>query len=178
MTEQAIIRGCQQQVAKYQRELVLRYSPMLMTVARRYARDEAMAKDVLQEALIKVLRAIPDYQPTGSFSAWLRRITITTALQTLDKSCFRREVGNIDELSEPVLHPEVYSHLGAEELMTLIGRLPQGFKQVFNLFVVEGYSHKEIAKIMDITESTSRSQLTRARKQLQALLTQREKIRV
>lgn len=178
MTEQAIIRGCQKQKARYQKELVTRYSAMLMTVSRRYARDEAFAQDILQEALIKILNGIPKYKAIGSFEAWMRRIVITTALQQLDKACFRREISGLESIQEASILPDVYAQLGAEELMDLIRTLPDGYREIFNLNVIEGYTHKEISELLNISESTSRSQLTRAKKWLQNALIQREKIKL
>lgn len=178
MTEHEIIRGCQQEVPLYQRVLVERYSPMLLTVARRYASNRQAAEDVLQEALLKIFRAIPKYKPIGSFEAWMRRIVVTTALQSLDKSWQKRENGAIDQIEEPYLMPEVYAQLGAEELMALIAKLPEGFRQIFNLHIIEQYPHTEIAIMLGITESTSRSQLTRAKRLLQTMIAQREKINV
>ncbi|MEO1517600.1 MAG: sigma-70 family RNA polymerase sigma factor [Bacteroidota bacterium] len=173
-----LVHKCQQGDPHYQRELVVRYSPMLLTVCRRYSRDEAAAKDILQESLIKILRGIVNYQPIGSFEAWMRRIAINTALQSFDKKCFQNEVYTIEQIPERTIVPDVYSRLEAEELMQLIAQLPQGYQQVFNLFAIEGYSHKEIGELLGIEESTSRSQLLRARKLLQNRLLTREKIRV
>lgn len=178
MTEAAIIRGCQKGKARYQKALVQRYAPMLLTVSRRYSRDEAFAEDILQEALIKIFKAIPQYKATGSFEAWLRKIVINTALQQLDKACFKREFPGLDQLGPMPTLPEIWGQLGAEELMELIKKLPHGFREVFNLFVIEGYSHKEIAKLLNIAESTSRSQLTRARKWLQKAFIELEKVRL
>jgi RNA polymerase sigma-70 factor (ECF subfamily) len=178
LTERTIIKGCQDREPRYQKELVYRYSPMLMTVARRYVRDEASAKDVLQDALIRIFGAIDRYKPIGSFEAWMRRIVITTALQALDKSWYRRELPGLEEENDQIVIPEVYARLGAEELMKLIADLPDGFRQIFNLNVVEGYRHTEIAEMLGITESTSRSQLTRARKLLQKQILQREKLKI
>ncbi|MEM9918399.1 MAG: RNA polymerase sigma factor [Bacteroidota bacterium] len=178
MTISFLIDKCQQKDPHYQKELVVRYSPMLLTVSRRYSKDEATARDILQDSLIKILRAIGTYQHTGSFEAWMRRITINTALQSFDKKCFKNEVYGMEQMPERAIVPDVYSQLGAEELMALINQLPEGYRQVFNLSVVEGYSHKEIGELLDIGESTSRSQLQRARKLLQQQLLKREKIRV
>ncbi len=179
MTEAEIIKGCQKGKALYQKELVVRYSPMLMSVSRRYSKDNEMAKDNLQESFIKIFRHIGKYKPIGSFSAWMRRIVINTSLQSMDKSCFKRELSGLDELLEqPSSPPEAYAHLGAEELMDLIQQMPQGFRQVFNLSILEGYSHREISEILGITESTSRSQLVRARNYLKKILVKRERIRV
>ncbi len=179
MTESDIIKGCQNGIAKFQKELVVRYSPMLMTVSRRYSRDNESAKDVLQDSFIKIFRHIHKYKPIGSFTAWMRRIVINTALQSLDKSCFKKELSGLGELQEhPSTSPDIYSHLGAEELLTLIQGMPDGFRQVFNLNILEGYSHREIGEILNITESTSRSQLVRARNYLKKMLAKRDRIRV
>lgn len=178
MTERTIIKGCQNRESPYQRELVNRYSPMLMTVARRYVRDEASAKDVLQDALIRIFGAIDRYKPTGSFEAWMRRIVITTSLQALDRSWYRRELPGLESTMDLQVAPEVYAHFGAEELLKLISGLPDGFRQIFNMYIIEGYRHAEIAAMLGITESTSRSQLTRARKLLQQQILQREKLRI
>lgn len=178
MTEHEIIRGCKQGVSHCQRALVERYSPMLFTVARRYGRDRHAAEDVLQEALMKIFRAIPKYEPTGSFEAWMRRIVVTTSLQSLDKNWRQRESGNLDFAEEPAAPPDIFSQLGAEELLQLIARLPEGFRQIFNLHIIEQYPHTEIAVLLGITESTSRSQLTRARRLLQSMIAEREKIKI
>lgn len=151
---------------------------MLLTVARRYASRHQAAEDILQEALLKVFRAIPGYEPSGSFEAWMRRIVVTTALHALDKSWQRRENGDLDNAEEPYLMPDVYARLGAEELLALIAKLPEGFRQIFNLHVIEQYPHTEIAVMLGITESTSRSQLTRARRLLQTMIAEREKIKL
>ncbi len=178
LTEQNIIEGCKKQHPEFQKELVLRYSGLLMTVSRRYSHDAESAKDVLQEALIKIIRSIPKYREQGSFEAWMKRITINTALKYFDKSSFRNEVFVLEDLNDENVVPDIYSQLGAEELMDLIDNLPDGFREVFNLFAIEGYSHKEIGALLEITESTSRSQLTRARSLLKKQLSIREKIRI
>ncbi len=175
MTENDIIRGCQKGKAKCQKELVLRYSPALMTVARRYCRDDHAAKDVLQESFIRVFRAIDRYQATGSFTAWLRRIVINVALQRKDKASYQREQTSLEHVTHPMVSPEAISALNAEDLIALIQRLPEKFREVFNLYVVEGYSHDEIAQLLNIAPGTSRSQLTRARQKLQAMILEREK---
>jgi len=175
MTEAAIILGCQQEQPACQRELVVRFSPMLMTVARRYAADDHAARDILQDAFIAVLQNIQHYQPTGSFEAWLRRIVVTTALKRMDKAAFRREQNGLLQLPDTLVEPAVYSQLGAEQLMALIQRLPDGYRQIFNLSVIEGYCHEEIAELLGISPASSRSQLSRARRRLQEMILQQEK---
>lgn len=177
-TEQNIIEGCKKQKPEFQKELVLRYSGLLMTVCRRYSRDDETAKDILQESLIKIIKSISKYEERGTFEAWMKRITINTSLKYFDKSSFKNEVFVLEDLDEKDVVPDVYAQLGVEELMDLIDKLPNGFREVFNLFAIEGYSHKEIGELLNITESTSRSQLTRARSLLKKQLTIREKIRI
>ena len=175
MTEREIIRGCQKGKAKYQRELVLRYSPKLMTVARRYTRDEHAAKDVLQETFVRVFRAIDKYKHTGSFEGWMRRIAVNCALQMKDKASYHREQTGLEEITPPATSSQALERLEAEDLMELIQQLPEGFRDVFNLYVIEGYNHDEIAKMLNIAPGTSRSQLVRARQRLQRLILDREK---
>lgn len=176
MTEQELIRGCRQGRAGHQRELVLRYSPMLMTVARRYAPDEYTAKDIIQDALIRIFQHIDTYQPTGSFQAWMRRIVVTTALKRMDKASFKYEHAGLDTAPEGSMEPEIYAQLGAEVLLAMIQQLPEGFRQVFNLAIIEGYKHEEIGELLGISAATSRSQLARARQKLQAMITQQETV--
>lgn len=147
-----------------------------MSVCRRYARDPSSAKDILQESMIKIFKNIHKYKPSGSFVGWMRRICVNTALQSFDKACFKNEILGLDDLTEqPFSIPVVYSHLGEEELLEVISNLPEGFKQVFNLYVIEGLSHREVGQALGITESTSRSQLTRARNYLRQQLQKRER---
>ena len=175
MTENDIIRGCQKGRAKYQKALVLRYSPQLMTVARRYCRDDHAAKDVLQDAFIRIFKGIKNYQPTGSFVAWMRRIVINVALYNKGKSSYQNEQENLDQVTHPLISPEAISNLHTEDLIALIQQLPEGFRDVFNLYIIEGYSHDEIAELLQIAPGTSRSQLVRARQKLQAMILELEK---
>lgn len=176
MTENDIIRGCKKGRAKYQKALVLRYSPQLMTVARRYCRDDHAAKDVLQDAFIRIFKGIKGYQAAGSFTAWMRRIVINVALYNKGKSSYKNEQGNLDQITHPLISPQAISNLNTEDLIALVQQLPEGFREVFNLYIIEGYAHDEIAEILNIAPSTSRSQLARARQKLQAMILEREKI--
>ncbi len=151
---------------------------MLLGVCFRYVGQREQAKDVLQESFIMIFKYLPSYRNTGSFTAWMKRITITTALQYLRKSPYKKEIPGLDQVGEDFVSPEVYSQLAAEDLLELIQTLPDGFRAVFNLHAIEGYSHKEIGALLDITESTSRSQLARARKLLQQQIGRQKKIRI
>ncbi len=160
---------------KYQRELVHKYSPMLLTVARRYAYDKSYAKDILQEALVKILKSIVKYEEMGSFEAWIRKIVIHTALKYFDKSSFKKEFSGLDNVKPTNDIPSAFLKMDVEYLMNHINKLPIGYNQVFNLYAIEGYSHQEIGKMLNIGESTSRSQLARARKLLQAQILKAQK---
>ena len=171
LSEVQLIKNCQQYKKKSQFELVKRYSAMLMAVSRRYVHDESIAKDILQESFIRIFTNIDNYQPTGSFEAWMRKITIRCALYWLKKNNFQNEMVTVDELENKTTAPEVFSLFRQEEIFNMIQELPLGFRTVFNLVVIEGFSHKEVAELLNISESTSRSQLARARKILQNIIT-------
>jgi RNA polymerase sigma factor (sigma-70 family) len=178
LTEHDLISGCREGDARCQRELVKRYAPALFTVARRYAGDLHTAEDVLQEAFIKIFSALFRYESRGSFEGWMRRIVVNTALSYIDRSCLRYEMSVCTLEANDSTPPDVYAQLGAEELLQLISNLPEGFRQIFNLFVMEQYSHSEIAALLDIAESTSRSQLMRAKRMLRCMIAENEKIRI
>jgi len=142
---------------------------MLMTVCRRYTRDDAMAEDVVQEAWIRIFRYIGRYQHTGSFEAWLKKVTVNCALQWIDKTYFKREK-NLEFSPEKMEVPTVFGELNAEEILKHIQALPEGYRTIFNMNVIDGFSHKEIADTLGISENTSRTQLLRARRSLQKAL--------
>ncbi len=175
MTEKDIIKGCLKNDPKYQRLLVVNYSPMLLTVSRRYTPANIGAEDVLQDAFIKIFQHIKQYNPEkGKLDMWMRRIVINTALKKLNKRCFTHERAT-DQFQDIQLHPNVYSHLEAEDVMDVIATLPDGYRQVFNLYSIEGYSHKEIAAMLGIEEGTSRSNLFKAKKILRTKLSNQKK---
>lgn len=175
MTEAQLIRDCKEGKKKSQYQLVKRYSGMLLSVCMRYCRDKSSAHDALQETLIRIFKYIDQYQETGSFEAWMRTIAARCSLQWIDRSYFKKEV-NPEELPEKhSIEPEIYAKLEVEELMNLITSLPPGFRTVLNLYEIEGFSHKEIAELLSISESTSRSQLTRAKSILKKKLLRNHK---
>ncbi|MFT5262989.1 MAG: RNA polymerase sigma factor (sigma-70 family) [Polaribacter sp.] len=173
-SQQEIIAGCKKQDPRFQRALVEQYSDQLMGISMRYTRDQSSAKDILQEGLVKILNSFSTYEEQGYFVAWMKRIVIRTALNYFDKGCFKNELYTISDQPEKSVDPSIYSDLATGELMNIINRLPDSYKTVFNLRVIEGYSHKEIAEILGIQESTSRSKLARAREILQKFLCKSE----
>ena len=166
LTEKQLIKDCQAHKKPAQFELVKRYSGMLMTVCRRYITDQSSAKDVLQESFIRIFSNIKQYKSTGSFEAWMRTITIRCALSWLKKRAAKKETVIADINVTLSVKPAVFAQMETEAIIEVIQTLPEHFRAVFNLNIIEGYSHKEIAKLLNIKESTSRAQLTRARKLL------------
>lgn len=167
LTEKQLIEGCLKRNPKYQKGVFQRYAPKMLAVCRRYARHEMEAEDMMQDGFIKVFRYLESFGNRGSFEGWIRRIMINTALKHCSKSAFKKESIGVEKLPENSINPVIFSKLGIDELMELVSQLPDGYRIVFNLYVVEGYSHKEIAENLGIGESTSRSQLVKARRILQ-----------
>ncbi len=167
VTDRELIEGCIREERACQEELFRRYAGKLLSICRRYARHEMEAEDLLQDALIRIFDHLDKFEYKGSLEGWMRRITVNTALKNCNRSGFRKESIGIDAGQDQVVDPEAVSHLSEEELLHLIRELPEGYRLVFNLYAIEGYSHKEIAEMLDIKEGTSRSQLVKARKMLQ-----------
>ena len=168
MKENQLIAGCLKGDRKAQKELYDLYSRKMMGVCLRYVNDRETARDLLQDGFIKVYTTMHSYTGSGAFEGWMRMIFVNGALEYLRKTDVLRNSADIGSLSEQVGENETaVSKLSTEELMGLIKQLPDGFRTVFNLYAIEGYSHKEIAGMLHITESTSRSQYVRARQWLQ-----------
>ncbi|MCB0620174.1 MAG: sigma-70 family RNA polymerase sigma factor [Saprospiraceae bacterium] len=166
MTERDLIQGCIDEDRQCQIEVFRLYAGKMLAVCQRYARHHMEAEDILQEAFIKVYDNVAKFQFKGSFEGWIRRIVINTALKNYQKSSFQKERIGLEDYDDRPIEPEAISLLQEEELLDLIEQLPDGYRVVFNLYAVEGYSHKEIAEMLGIGESTSRSQLVKARKML------------
>lgn len=166
MNEEALIRECLRGSAKHQRELYERFSGKMYAVCLRYARSSADAADMLQEGFVKVFTKLDQYHFQGSFEGWIRKIMVNTALRTYQKQRFDMEQSGYEILPDQPVDPDAIAILSEAELITLIGKLPDGYRVIFNLVAVEGYSHAEAAQALGIQESTSRSQLTKARRWL------------
>lgn len=173
MDEIQLINGCKKNDEKSQKALYDLYARKMMAVCMRYVNHRETAEDLLQEGFVKVFMAIDAFSFTGSFEGWMRRIFANTALEYLRKNDVLRETVDLEDpgvFVEP--DSSVIDKLSAKELMEIIAELPTGFRTVFNMFAIEGYSHKEIAETLGITESTSRSQFTRSKKLLQKKLSE------
>lgn len=178
LTEQEIIDGCKARKSNAQKALFLRYGPVMLTVCRRYARHQMEAEDFVQEGFIKVFRHIDKFKEESALGTWIRRIMINNALKHVAKSAFKKEQIGIADNYDKDIDSGTYAKLSAEEIMKLVDELPTGYKVVFNLYAVEGYAHKEIAELLNIGESTSRSQLLKARRMLQEKFINLQKIAV
>jgi len=136
----------------------------------RYVSDEMIAEDVMIEGFVRVFNKIDQFNEDGSFEGWIRRIMVNEALGYLRKQKNNPESAMSDEANNIADYALADQNLNAEELLNLIANLPMGYRTVFNLYAIEGYSHSEIAEMMGITESTSKSQLHRARALLQKMV--------
>ena len=171
MTEEVLIKGCLRNEAASQQELYHRFSPKMLSVCYRYAKSREDAEDMLQEGFIKVFTQIHQFQNRGALEGWIRRIIVHTCINNLKKNKkFSESVDIIHAASVPVRDENIPSILQAKQVVECIRMLPMGYRTVLNLYAIEGYSHKEIADILDIEESTSRSQYTRAKAMLEDIL--------
>lgn len=150
-----------------QKKLYQHFAPAMYPVALRYAQNRSEADDILQEAFVKVFEKLHTFAFTGPLGAWIRRIVVHTAInyykQQAKHNQYSADFDTLLVFAAQTDEPTVYEQLSAKELIEQIQGLPQGYRQVFNMYVIEGYSHKDIALILDISENTSKSQLSRAR---------------
>ncbi len=171
MTEDALIIGCLQNDPAAQRELYNRYSPKMLSVCYRFAQSREDAEDMLQEGFIKVFTQIHTFQNKGAFEGWIRRIIVHTCINLIKKhKKFNENVDLAYASFLQVREDAIPAIMQAKQVIECIRLLPIGYRTVLNLYAIEGYSHKEIAGMLDIEESTSRSQYTRARAMLETIL--------
>lgn len=172
MTEFDIIQLCQQQDPKAQKLLYDRYAPKMYGVCRRYVPNKEDAEDVLVEGMFKVFDNIESFQSMGSFEGWIRRIVVNEALMFLRKKRLLTVDTDAAELNTLELsHPLSIEHeLAAQDILKLLEQLPTGYRTIFNLYVIEGYKHIEIADMLGISINTSKSQLILAKEKLKKLM--------
>jgi RNA polymerase sigma factor (sigma-70 family) len=171
MTEEALLQGCIRNNATAQKELYDRYSHKMFAVCYRYAHNREDAEDMLQEGFIKVFSQIHKFENRGALEGWIRRIMIHTCINILKKNKrFNESVDLIHATALQVREESIPSIVQAKEVVECIRMLPLGYRTVLNLYAIEGFSHKEIAAILDVEESTSRSQYTRAKAMLEDIL--------
>lgn len=166
-----LIRECQKKSAKAFDQLYSNYASLVFGICLRYTKDKAEAEDLMQECFIKILNKINDYEFKGSFEGWLRRLTVNNALNFLKskKSFAYEDVGEY-EISSGDSGNDVLSQMSAQEIIEIINKLPTGYRTVFNLHVIEGYKHTEIAEMLEISDITCRTQYKKAREALVELI--------
>ncbi|HLY70267.1 MAG TPA: sigma-70 family RNA polymerase sigma factor [Puia sp.] len=171
MTEEAIFQGCLKNDAAAQRELYNRYSPKMLAVCYRFGHNREDAEDMLQEGFIKVFSQLHTFQNKGAFEGWIRKIIVHTCINNLKKNKrFNESVDLVYASAIQTREESVPSIVQAKQIVECIRMLPIGYRTVLNLYAIEGYSHKEISEMLDIEESTSRSQYTRAKQMLEDIL--------
>ncbi|MCB9168758.1 MAG: sigma-70 family RNA polymerase sigma factor [Flavobacteriales bacterium] len=139
----------------------------MYAVCLRYARHELEAEDMLQDGFIRVFDKLPGFRHSGSLEGWVRRIMVHTAINHYRRKAFRMERFGLESLPDVPVRTDAVDDLCERELLELIATLPDGYRMVFNLYAIEGYGHAEIAQLLGCGESTSRSQLAKARRMLQ-----------
>jgi RNA polymerase sigma-70 factor (ECF subfamily) len=171
MTEEVMLRGCLNNMASAQEALYNRFSPRMLGVCYRFARNREDAEDMLQEGFIKVFSQMHQFRNQGALEGWIRRIIVHTCINVLKKNKkFADSVDIIHANSLYVNDNNIHSMLQAKQVVESIRLLPIGYRTVLNLYAIEGFTHREIATILDIEESTSRSQYTRAKAMLEDIL--------
>ena len=164
MKEDKIISGCKKNKVDAQKALVDQFAPLLFTLCKRYLSNDADAYDALQEALISIFKNIGTYQNTGSFKAWMSKIAVNASLKSLRKRGRLNEIGIENESLNNTAPPLILDQMYYEDLLFEIRQLPAIYRAVFNLHVIDGYSHSDIANMLNIQESSSRTRLARAKK--------------
>ena len=166
-TESEIIEGCIKGDRKFQEILYHTFSSKMFSVCLRYSNEYASAEDLLQEGFVKVFKNLAKFRSEGSFEGWIRRIFVNNSIEHFRKKANLYVVQETEALTYEYYDDNALQKLMKEDLMKLIQSLSSGYRTIFNLYVIEGYSHKEIGEMMGITEGTSKSQLARARYLLQ-----------
>lgn len=166
--EKLLVEQCIQGHSNSQELLYRRYASKMLGVCIRYANSRMEAEDILQEGFIKVFNSLDKFQFNGSFEGWIRRIIVNTALSHYRANLkYLQSVEYDSTYCDEINKSEILENINAKELLQLIQTMPDGYKMVFNMYAIEGYSHKEIGELLSISESTSKSQLSRARVFLQ-----------
>lgn len=172
--EDELINGCKARNRDAQRSLYDQYSSKMYALCYRYVKDSMEAEDVLVTAFTKIFERIDQFKGEGSFEGWIRRVIVNEALTYLRRNRSMYLETDLEAADREPDYQNISDHLEAEELMQMIQELPSGYRIVFNMYAIDGYSHKEIADQLGISENTSKSQLSRARTYLQKMLLDRD----
>lgn len=164
MDDITLVKECARGSSRAQRALFDKFAPKMLAVLLRYLRNQEEAEDTLQDGFVKIFQKIGEFKMEGSLEGWIRRIMVNTALDVLRKN--KKLLGDVqlDDVSYKVsFEDHGFEDMQVEQLLHMINNLPEGYRIVFNMFAIEGYSHKEIADTLGVTENTSKSQYSRAR---------------
>jgi RNA polymerase sigma factor (sigma-70 family) len=172
--EDELITGCRKRDRNAQKQLYETYSSKMYGLCHRYLKDAMEAEDVLVVAFTRIFDKIDQFKGEGSFEGWIRRIVVNEALTCLRRQRSMYLEAELEQADYQLNYRNLEDHLEAEDLMQLINALPTGYRIVFNMYAIDGYSHKEIADSLGISENTSKSQLSRARTYLQKALKEQE----
>lgn len=173
--EKELIEGCEKGIEKYCKLLFNTYYGIMLGICRRYTPDAEESKDILQEGFIKIFRYLKQYKQEGSFEGWMKRIMVNTAIDHYKKSIREHTVNYLND--EEIDRPEILDQddndlfpVNPQFLLSLVQQLPVVYRMVFNLSIIEGYSHKKIGEMLGINESTSRSNLSKAKNKVRMML--------
>ncbi len=169
-TESDLIQGCINGDRNMQEELYRRFAPKMYAVCLRYAGNSAEAEDILQEGFIKIFRKLESFRGEGSFEGWIRRIFVNTSIEHFRRKNYLQPVTEREENTIEGNYLSVLDSLAEQDILALIQELSPGYRTVFNLYVIEGYTHKEIGEMLGISEGTSKSQLSRGKTILQDMV--------
>lgn len=172
--EEELIKGCLRRDRRSQQQLYELYSSKMYGICYRYVRQPMEAEDILVTAFTRIFEKIDQFKGDGSFEGWIRRIVVNEALTSLRKARAMYVETEIEKADQEPDYQSLSTQLEAEDLLNLISQLPLGYRVVFNMYAIDGYSHKEIAEQLGISENTSKSQLSRARAYLQKVLKDQE----
>lgn len=171
MDNEQLIVDCVNGNARAQKMLYEKFGPKLFAVCHRYASSYEESQDILQDGFVKIFEKLSTYKGEGSFEGWMRRIIVNTALDTIRKNQKLKFNIDVDIVSNHLATDQsILGELAAQDLLKILQKIPMGYRTIFNLYVIEGFSHKEIAEQLDITISTSKSQFSRARALLREIL--------
>ena len=176
LTVNEVIEGCKRGESRPQKQLYELYASRMLGLCFRYIGERQEAEDIMIKGFMKVFEKIGQFRGEGSFEGWIKRIMINESLAYLRRNKAMYVEIEMDRLGEKPDYDQLSGLLEAEDLMSMVNALPMGYRSVFNLYAIEGYSHKEIAEMLNINENTSKSQLSRARAVLQKKLMEAERV--
>lgn len=175
-TEEELLQGCREGKRSAQHELYQRYAKAMYAICLRYTKTTPEAEDVLQEACVKVFSKIDSFKGESTLGYWIKRIVINTALNHQRSKLYLYPMVDVEEMNDRSGVETTLSSYNYQELLEMITSLPDGSQVIFNLYAIEGYKHQEIAKMLGISEGTSKSQYARAKQLLQKKLESNERV--